>query len=197
MKTESLPMSNVAKYPVLHGPASRIRGFSLIEIIIVLVIVAIIGAIGAPSFGQFLRSNKISATTNDLVGALYAARSEAITRGVSAVVCPSDNSQDVDAVCGAGVEWTSGFIAFVDDNGNGTREPGAEDILVQVDQLTTGFGLTPDVVYRDRVYFSNDGSSTNLAGIPLTGQFLIELGDQPSRQVTVSANGRVSSKSTP
>ena len=196
MKTESLPMSNVAKYPVLHGPA-RISGFSLIEVVIVLAIVAIIGALGAPSFDQFLRSSKISATTNDLVGALYAARSEAITRGVNTVVCPSDNSQAVDAVCGAGAVWTAGFIAFVDDNGNGTREPGAEDILVQVEQLTTGFELTPDAVYSDRVYFSNDGSSTNLAGIPLTGQFLIEFGDQPSRQVTVAANGRVSSKSTP
>lgn len=190
-------MAKALKRPASACRVPRTSGFSLMEVIIVLAILAIVGVLAAPSFGQFLRSSKISATTNDLVGALYVARSEAITRGVNAVVCPSLNSQAADAVCQAGIAWTEGFIAFVDDNGNGTREPALEDILVQVEPLIAGFELTPDAVYSERVLFSNDGSSTNIAGVPLTGQFNVEFGDQPSRQITVSANGRVSSKSTP
>lgn len=74
-----------------------VAGFSLIELVIVLAILGVVAAIGAPSFGQFIRSGKISAATNDLVSAIYTARSSAITYGVSTVVCPSLDPLSADA----------------------------------------------------------------------------------------------------
>lgn len=174
-----------------------VAGFTFIELIIVLAILAIVAAIGAPSFGQFVRSGNISAATNDLVGALYSARSSAITRGVPTVVCPSVDPLSPDALCATNTSWSNGFIAFVDEDGNGLRNLAVDALLVQIEPLTNGIQLNADGVYSERVFFSNDGSSTNISGVPLSGQFLVEFGGQPTRQITVTANGRVSTETIP
>jgi len=195
---ESRPNSvwqRVCKQPV----GRRQGGFSLIEAIIVLVIIAIVAAIGLPGFGEFTTRNRVSAATNGLVGALHAARSESITRGTSTIVCPSLNADSAAATCAANTDWSKGFIVFVDENGNGNRDATVppEDLIHQVEELRGGFALTPDAIYQERVRFSDNGTSVNLAGIPLSGSFTIEYPGQDIRTVSVSANGRVSSKVTP
>ncbi len=176
--------------------SAPVAGFSMIELVIVLAIIGVVAAIGAPSFGQFVRSSKISAATNDLVGAIYAARSSAITHGANTVVCPSLDPLSADAVC-ANASWQNGFIAFVDENGNGARDAAADELLSQIEPLTVGIQVTADAVYQERVFFATDGSSTNMTGVPLSGQFTVEFGDQPTRQVTVTANGRVNTETLP
>lgn len=175
---------------------ARAGGFTLIEAIVVLGILAIVAAIGMPALGTFVRGNKISADTNNLVSAMYAARSAAITRSVNTVVCPSNNLGTANAGCTNNTEWVQGFIAFADDNANGQRDIGGagEDVLLEVTDLAGGLTIAPDNVFQYRVIFSGDGSSVNLGGSPLTGDFLIEFGDQVPRIVSVAANGRVSSK---
>ena len=174
-------------------------GFSLIEAIIVLVIVGIVAAIGLPGFGEFSNRNRMSAATNGLVGALHAARSESITRGASTIVCPSLNADSPAATCDNNGDWSKGIIVFVDDNGNGARDDSVppEDLIHQVEELRGGFTFTPDAIYQEKVRFSDNGYSVNIAGIPLSGSFTIEYPNQDARTVSVSANGRVSSKVTP
>jgi len=184
---------------LLRTVTRRHGGFSLIEAVIVLVIIAVVAAIGLPGFGEFTSRNRVSAATNGLVGALHAARSESITRGVSTIVCPSLNPDSPAATCVNNGDWSKGFIVFVDENENGTRDGAVppEDLIHQVEELKGGFTLTPDAIYQQRVRFSGNGSSVNVAGIPLSGSFTIEYPEQETRTVSVSANGRVSSKVTP
>lgn len=57
------------------------RAFTLVELIITIAIAAILTAIALPSFREFMVRMTVSANTNELVGALNVARSEAVKRG--------------------------------------------------------------------------------------------------------------------
>ena len=59
---------------------NKLRGFSLVELMVVIAVLAIILGIAVPSFVDVLRSNQVRAQANELVGLLTYARSEAIKR---------------------------------------------------------------------------------------------------------------------
>jgi type IV fimbrial biogenesis protein FimT len=78
-------------------------GFTLIELIITMVLIAIFLMIAVPGFLSFQRNAALAATTNTLLAAINAARSEAMKRGMYAMVVPVD-----------GVAWANGWVVFVD-----------------------------------------------------------------------------------
>ena len=55
-------------------------GFSVIELMIALLIAAIVLAMGAPSFTEFRKNNRLTGNANDFLGAVQTARTEAIKR---------------------------------------------------------------------------------------------------------------------
>lgn len=99
---------------------SRGFGFTLPELMVVLALAAVILALGAPSFNEFRRNNRLTAVANDFLGAIQVARTEAIKRQVPAAVCPSDNPDASLATCTAGN--FRGWIAFVDVDNNCVRD---------------------------------------------------------------------------
>lgn len=66
----------------------RRAGFTLIELMIVIALVAIVATVAVPSFNQLIENNRLTAATNDLVGVVTFARSEAIRQGRSVTVSP-------------------------------------------------------------------------------------------------------------
>lgn len=97
----------------------RRAGFSLIELMIVLLLAGSILAIGAPSFGDFRRNNRLTAAANDFVAALQLARTEAIKRQRPVALCASSAPNIPGAGCNAG-DYI-GWIAFEDRNGDCLR----------------------------------------------------------------------------
>ncbi|WP_428242489.1 GspH/FimT family pseudopilin [Gynuella sp.] len=57
------------------------RGFTIIELMITIAVVAILATVAAPNMSDFLQRNQMNSYVFDVVGAIAATRSEAVTRG--------------------------------------------------------------------------------------------------------------------
>ena len=84
-------------------------GFTLIELLITLVVAGVLAVTAIPSFKTSILNNRLVTESNEILGALLYARSQAITLGASqghsVMVCTSsDNS-----TCSSG-SWQNGWI---------------------------------------------------------------------------------------
>lgn len=85
---------------------SKSIGFTLIELMVTVAIATILMLVAIPSLTTFRRNAELTSATNTLVASINAARGEAMKRGVSAMVVPTNN----------GTAWTAGWVVFADLN---------------------------------------------------------------------------------
>lgn len=64
----------------MTAPEKKLRGFTLIELMIVIVIVGILAAVAMPSFREYILNQRVKNASFDLMAALTLTRSEAIKR---------------------------------------------------------------------------------------------------------------------
>ncbi|PUA16966.1 GspH/FimT family pseudopilin [Glaciimonas sp. PCH181] len=117
----------IKRLPVFTAIVPR-TGFTLIEILITMSIMSILLAIGLPSMRDFIVKTRLNGNVNQFITAAMLARTEAIKRGRSVVLCPSVNAEfDQTAGCIAtamstvtgggpsrdGYEWSKGWIVVV------------------------------------------------------------------------------------
>lgn len=86
----------------------RMRGFTLVELMIVLVIVAVILIIGVPSYNTLALRAKLKSYANEMVASAITARSEAIKRNAPVRLCISTNGAD----CAGGGDWDQGWVVI-------------------------------------------------------------------------------------
>ncbi|NII11486.1 GspH/FimT family pseudopilin [Oleiagrimonas sp. C23AA] len=127
-------------------------GFTLIEMVTALAVLAILCTLALPSMERFsARSTRVT-RQDDLVMALHAARSAAITQGGDTMICPSRDGEH----CADGEHWEMGWLAGFDRD-----HDGAPDDM----PFLTGQGDPQDDVVilgatsRPRVRFHADGSA--------------------------------------
>lgn len=101
--------------------ATRGRGVTLIELLIVVTILAVLLGLAAPNLREFFVSNQLSSSSNELVTALATARNEAIRRATNVVL--SNNN-------GASANWGSGWRMCADVNRNSACASTEETIRV-------------------------------------------------------------------
>lgn len=159
--------------------------------------VAIMGlvlAIGAPTFSEFRRNNRLTGVANDFIATLQSARTEAIKRQRAVTLCPSTDPAADDAACSDGA--FSGWIVFVDSNGNCTRDAGE-------DKLRTGGPIDDSLAAPSNVGclpFGATGFLQAVAGAPRPAHVLFcdSRGIEPqagtdqsaARGISINASGR-------
>ncbi len=174
------------------GVNRRQSGFTLIELMIAVTLSAIVLSLAVPSFRTIVQDNRQVTRLNDLITDLAYARSEAVRGGTTVTICPYDadgnGTQDVAAAgdaCGGGTDWSSGWVVFVDDNGDDTLAAPAD--LLRVATAASG-GL--DLSFgRTSIRFNPQGLA-----LGFTGTFILcdDRGSAHARGRVVNNTGRVS-----
>lgn len=148
----------------------RLRGFTLIELMVVLAVLAVLLGVAAPSFDNIALSGRLTSVANDFVASANLARSEAFKRNAIVKLCVSANGAD----CGAG-GWQQGWIVL------------AGATVVQAHPASpAGYQMTGNVSAID---FQPTGVGSTQATITICRAS--PLGSQ-ERVVTISATGRPS-----
>jgi type IV fimbrial biogenesis protein FimT len=92
-------------------------GLTFIELLVALAIAAILVGIALPSFRSLIRSVQVASAVNTFLADARFARSEAVRRGGSVVLCRSEAPEALSPLCSDGSNstgWTSGWIVFQD-----------------------------------------------------------------------------------
>lgn len=126
------------KYPV--------PGFTLFELLITIVVVGVILVLGIPSMTEYAKNSRMTGTANDLMSSFQLARTEATRAKTNVTICASPNPMDATANCGG--SFATGWIIFIDDDGDLNRAGSQETVLRR-------FAAPPD----DIAILSNGGAN--------------------------------------
>ena len=121
------------------------RGFTLIELLVTIAIAAILLMVAVPGMSQFKRNAELTSATNSLLGAINAARGEAIKRGLHAMVVPIN-----------GTDWNSGVYVFIDQVRDNAYVAADDKLILTQAPLASYFTVTP----------SNNALTVNKPGAP-------------------------------
>lgn len=164
--------------------ASRQSGVTLLELMIAIAVLGVLLTVAVPGFNQLVLNNRQVAATNEFVGGIQLARSTAITRNSRVTICASSAQASCD-----GGNWSEGWIAFVDVNGNQDRESGEVLLRTQgevsnVNISSADFGLALSFGSNGRVSQPGVGNSA--------GQFMVcdSRGSEYGKVIILAASGR-------
>jgi type IV fimbrial biogenesis protein FimT len=163
-------------------------GFTLIEMLVAVAVLIVALAVGVPRFSTLIKNNGLTASSNEFVNTLGLARSEAIKRLKTVTVCKSDaanlNQCAASSAAYPAGDWSKGWIAFVDENGNGTVNTG--------DRIVAAHGQLPS---KQRLIASGNADSLQyLSSGKIAATRTLKLCDDRTgnlgNSITISATGR-------
>lgn len=104
----------------------HVRGFTLVEQLMVVAILAILVGMATPSLAGLVRRGRAQSAQMDFIGALGFARSEAVRQGTRVLFCPTRDR----VRCSGESRWDSGWLVGVDRNHD--NQPDAAPLRVGV-----------------------------------------------------------------
>lgn len=162
----------------LERERAKRAGFTLVEVLVAIAVMAILAALAVPSGVTLIQNAEVRGATSELMSLMLKARSEAITRQQTVIICPSADG----AACAASLDYASGAIVFVDLDGSGA--PSASEILA------TSSGWSPSLMMEAEgvaaVVFGARGFASSAVAIQVqTPRALI------ARRLCAERSGRV------
>ena len=159
-------MASVFPFVRYKRPFVGIKGFTLVELIVVLTIAGILVAIAGPSMQRFVTSNRLTSQVNDVMADINLTRSEAIKRAADMVICVSTNGTS----CAVGGNWTNGWIIFFvcpTPSTDPDCPAGTNRVIKTHEALTSGNRLTVEQI----VAATNTPSATDTVTYSRSGSF--------------------------
>ena len=162
------------------------RGITLLELMMAVAVGAILVGIGVPSFVNTIRNSEMTSATNGLVGALYAARSEAVKRRARVTICFAKEGS-TRPNCDIGGDRLLVFENTANDLSLDTGDTViksvpwlSENIQASVTGVNAGFS------------FNASGFTRDAGGNTVNGSVLFcdPRGDDLARIVTIAPTGR-------
>lgn len=172
-----------------------VRGFTLIESLVVIAVLVVIGSLAAPNLRTFIVRNKVAAMSNELTTALTQARSLAVARNscVSLCVASASNSTTCADTSAIADYQTNGWLLFQNPQCNAAATDAAtapNTVLQQHTGESNSYTLKPTNANWNIVMFDPRG----YANLTAAGSFeVIPPGTMDStykRKVCLDAAGR-------
>lgn len=159
----------------------RRAGVSLIELLMVLAIVAILTASAGSLIGSGLEAGRALSARAELLGSFIAALNKSTITGTRTVLCPAHGD-----VCLDSVEWSGGWMVFVDRDGNRERDEG-EPVVARQGELGGQVRLR-STEGRKRIVFQGSGSN---AGSNVTFTLCDGRGPNKAQSLILNNRGRL------
>lgn len=165
---------------------SRLRGVTLIELLVTLAVVAILLTLGVGAFRTLIANAKMTNAANSLIGHLQFARSEAVKRNRRVEVCPSEDGRTCSAT--PPVFWQGGYIVAVVNEEGGLVSPALRRVDGEAMRgVTVGSGSIEGFIYLPDGTARPDGM---VSGTQWAIKICDPGEDERIRQVAVNAMGR-------
>jgi type IV fimbrial biogenesis protein FimT len=161
---------------------ARIKGYTLVELFVAIAVLGILLTLAIPVYQNFVANNRATTQVNQLVAAINLARSEAVKRHNTVILCASSDGKN------CGKQWRDGWLIFVDKQSSGQVDSGDEVLRVYQalpagDQLTLSSSRSNDYLQMD----SSGGTHDHQAGT-----FTYSSADKKHQfNIVVSPTGRV------
>ena len=157
----------------------KVRGFTIVEALIVIAVFGVLLTLATPPLTAFLESTQARQDTNELLGSILLARSEAVTRNRSITMCIIEDGDEDD--CDDDGGWVSGWLVFEDLDCDGERDSD-EEIVYQFSGMKDTSSVTSNEFTESLTYLPSGAITT-------TGTLNVCAGST-ARQITINATGR-------
>lgn len=167
-----------------RSPARRRAvGFTLLDMVVAMTILGILMGIVIPAFRDAVARTQAASARSAITTTLFDALRHATVLGREIVVCPGGAGQ-----CAGGTDWSPGWIAFIDADGDRLRGPD-EQIIRQQEALPDGVRLHGSIGRPRIVYQPNGGNG----GSNITFTLCDRRGPEHAQALILSNGGRLRS----
>ena len=159
----------------------RNAGFTLIEMVAAMSVVSILAGIAIPAVQDAAEAARSGAAKGTLVESWMTSVAHAANTGSEVVLCPGNAGG-----CLGGIDWSQGWIAFADIDGDRVRSPN-ETLLKQAEPLGGKVHLR-STAGRTRMVFQPNGGN---AGSNITWTLCDGRGPESATTIVVANTGRL------
>lgn len=160
----------------------RIRGFTLVELMICFTAALLLLGVAVPTFTGALEAARGLNTRAALLSSLMLAAQKATITGTHAVLCPSRDGQ----ACRNDADWSDGWLVFLDTDNSREREAG--EMLVSAEPAAAGKVRLHTTTGRTRIVFQGNGGNT---GSNVTFTLCDGRGPAKARSLVINNQGRL------